>query len=601
MAKKTKPNGKSVVARSVRVKSSDAANAGSRLESGCANGKADDVVEPRNRAQLAEWLSRVLDVRFPLKAMIEGHHTPLDYLTHAFFEGVRFAPDGVTPLAASAASVDCVVWANRGGGKTFLGAIATLLDLLYKPGIEIRILAGSMDQARRMDRHLRRLVGLGAGGDRNEWIRDQVKKQTDRRIVMANGSEVELLAQSETSVRGTRVQKLRCDEVELFKREVWEAAQLTTRSKECGGKEVRGAVECLSTMQRPYGIMHNLIGEARAGKRALFKWGVADVLERCGDEHRCEWRIDGGVVSEAGSEERDVGRVFSLPVLIPSGREISLVPSPPSSPEVRDQPEVRRCPLFSECAGRAKDNARNPGGHIAVSDAIRMKSRVSEACWASEMLCLHPKRTDAVIPEFDVKMHVFEGEANTENRRLIAGMDFGYRAPTVILWALLDVDGVVRVVDERSEREVVMAEHVGALKAGRGRRERPWGRVAWASVDPAGNAANSQTRESDIDLIRKAGVEVRSRRSKVSEGLELIRARLKPAAGEDGAPARPRLFIHRRCATLIESLERYHYDPDRPYKEAPVKDGFDHAVDALRYLLLGVDRKHETKALSYTS
>ena len=39
-----------------------------------------------------------------------------------------------------------------------------------------------------------------------------------------------VLAQSQRSVRGLRVQKLRCDEVELFDPAVWEAAQLTTRS-----------------------------------------------------------------------------------------------------------------------------------------------------------------------------------------------------------------------------------------------------------------------------------------------------------------------------------------------------------------------------------
>ena len=41
---------------------------------------------------------------------------------------------------------DAVVWANRGGGKTMLGAAATLLDLLFKPGIDIRILGGSRAQ-----------------------------------------------------------------------------------------------------------------------------------------------------------------------------------------------------------------------------------------------------------------------------------------------------------------------------------------------------------------------------------------------------------------------------------------------------------------------
>jgi hypothetical protein len=65
----------------------------------------------------------------------------------------------------------------------------------------------------------------------------------------------------------------------------------------------------------------------------------------------------------------------------------------------------------------------------------------------------------------------------------------------------------------------------------------------------------------------------------------MIRARLRPASGP------PRLFIHARCARLIESLERFRYTKDSPYSEVPLKgEGYDHAVDALRYLVQAVDR-----------
>lgn len=37
--------------------------------------------------------------------------------------------------------------------------------------------------------------------------------------------------------------------------------------------------------------------------------------------------------------------------------------------------------------------------------------------------------------------------------------------------------------------------------------------------------------------------------------------------------------MHARCEKLIESLERYHYDPAKPESTDPVKDGLDHAVD----------------------
>ena len=136
----------------------------------------------------------------------------------------------------------------------------------------------------------------GAGHPDGAIVRVGLFK-TDRDLLffedIANGSSVEILAQSETSVRGTRVQKLRCDEVEMFDRDVWEAAQLVTRSTDItldDGRtiEVRGSIECLSTMHRPYGLMHAVVQEAREGGRSLFRWGVVDALEVCADDRPCE-------------------------------------------------------------------------------------------------------------------------------------------------------------------------------------------------------------------------------------------------------------------------------------------------------------------------
>ena len=229
------------------------------------------VVRPQTPNQLHEWLRCVLGVEVPRAPTEPGSSAPFDYLCHAFFEGA--APE----------SPDGVVWANRGGGKTFYAAVATLLDLAFKPGIEVRILGGSLEQSGRAYEHLRRLF-------EREEMRGLVDGAiTERRLRLRNGSRAEILAQSEASVRGTRPQKLRCDEVDLFDPEVWEAAQLTTRSRVCGEGAgavlVRGAVEAIGTMHRPRGLMASL---TRAGNgRRVFRWGFVDVLERCPQERAC--------------------------------------------------------------------------------------------------------------------------------------------------------------------------------------------------------------------------------------------------------------------------------------------------------------------------
>jgi len=505
--------------------------------------KNADVGEaPRTPDELHAWLHETIGLTTPRSALITTHDTPFDYLAHTFFEtgGVR----------------DCVVWANRGGGKTFLGAVATMLDLVFKPGIEVRILGGSMDQSRRMHAHLRRLFDPRTSEVLAGMVRGRVG---ERRLVLNNGSEVELLAQSHTSVRGTRVQKLRCDEVDLFHPDVWEAAQLVTRSKQCGQTHVAGAVECLSTMHRPFGVMHKLVAEARGGSRRLLRWGVVDVLAHCPGERAC---------STLGPEAESA----TVDAIDPS----------------------LACPLWRECRGRAKRRVPEKAGHISIDDAVSMKRRVSQATWEAEMLCLRPRRTDAVLPEFDPGVHVLPeaGESGVGDGAdlWVGGMDFGFRAPTVVLLARVDASGVLVIEHERCEEGVVLDAHIGAIRAGLGAGAPV---PAWIGVDPAGACANDQTGESNVAALRRAGFKVCTRAMTIQAGLSLVRARLRPASGP------VTLFVRARCRRLIESLEKYHYPPENPQSLAPVKDGSDHCVDALRYLVQNLDRPVRTVHANY--
>ncbi len=49
---------------------------------------------------------------------------------------------------------------------------------------------------------------------------------------------------------------------------------------------------------------------------------------------------------------------------------------------------------------------------------------------------------------------------------------------------------------------------------------------------------------------------------------------------------RPRLLVHPRCVNLIREIEGYHWEPGR---DVPHKEN-DHAVDALRYMVMSIDR-----------
>lgn len=508
---------------------------------------------PTTRDALHAFLRDTLGIAAPRAPLVEGRSAPFDYIAHAFFEGFNAFPTRGDEERPDAPSPDALVWANRGGGKTFLAAVATALDLVFKPGVEVRLLGGSREQSRRMYAHLRALFA-------REPLALMVDgRVTEQRLRLVNGSCAEILSQSHTSVRGARVQKLRCDEVELFDESVWEAAQLVTQSRTvqtpAGPLRVRGAVEALSTLHVPLGLMHRLIAEAheRAGEpgaRRVFRWGFADVLEHCHDRHSCHG---------------------------PAGE----------------------CPLWRECAGRAKIARAGGAGHLSIDDAIAMKRRVALATWSAEMQCERPTRADAVLPEFEPDTHIFgdprEARASPgAGEVMLGGMDFGFRAPAVVLWATLSEDGVLRIVDERVRPGVIVAAHARAILGADEGGESHWPTPRWIGVDPAGRQRSDQTGKSPSQVLREAGLRVRDRPFSVRDGLTMIRARLAPA---DGGPT---LFVHARCRALIGALQSYRYERAGDGPPSPRKDGPDHAVDALRYLVQNLDASSfETRGANY--
>ena len=160
---------------------------------------------PKTRAGLQRATKALLGVTFPQKAICPHHNSPMDYLEASFLR-----------------EEDLLVWANRGGGKTMLAAAATLLDALYRAPIKIRVLGGSFDQSDRLGEYIREFVNR-----RPELLDGSIRRD---RVKIRGGSEIRMLAQSQRAVRGQHVQKIRCDEVDLFDSEVWEAVQVATRS-----------------------------------------------------------------------------------------------------------------------------------------------------------------------------------------------------------------------------------------------------------------------------------------------------------------------------------------------------------------------------------
>ncbi len=338
---------------------------------------------PRSKRQMLDYVKVFLGSSVPDKAMCPGHSTPADYLWHAFN----------CEAESSLANGDCVVWANRGGGKTRIAAIATLLDCVFKGGVEVRVLAGSLDQGSRMYEYL---AGFVTGGF-EDMLSSPMRKSE---MQFSNGSKVEVLTQSAKSVRGCHIHKLRCDEVEMFDKEVFEAAQFITQSTD--GK--KAAMEIASTMHRPYGLMQEVVAGAMAAKIPVFKWCLWEVIERC-------------VGGNCG-----------------------------------------RCPLSEDCRGRAKEAV----GYYRIDDAISQMRRSSRQSWQAEVLCERPLNDNLVFGDFSRGLHVRPLDFDPQ-LPLYRAIDFGFVNPFVCLWIQTDYEGTVRVIREYQQSRRTITDNAAQI------------------------------------------------------------------------------------------------------------------------------------------
>jgi len=460
---------------------------------------------PTDRAGLARFIRRHFGLSVPDRAVCPNHQSPMDYLAASFLE-----------------QRDLLVWANRGGGKTFLAAIATLMDALCHGPLKVNVLGGSFDQSDRLAEYIREALASQPDMIAGRGTRTKVRTVT--------GSVIQMLAQSQTAVRGQHVQKIRCDEVDLFDAEVWRAVQFATRSV----KGTRGSIEVISTLHRSGGLMQTLVDQARAGQLIgsggyrLIQWCLWEVIERCPPTRQCHG-----------------------------------------------------CPLAEDCRGVARDAC----GFFAIDDAIAIKARSSRAAWEAEMLCLGVRRDWLVFPEFDPMRHTANVNY-TGDRPLYRAIDFGYRNPMVCLWLQVMADGTVHVLDEYVASRRALPEHAQEILA------RDMAPAAATYVDPAGRQKEATSGAACTDMLAAAGIPCTCRGSTIAEGLELVRAWLSPAGGGT------RLLIHPRCRQVIESFNNYHYPPPDAIgeRDKPVKDGPDHAIDALRYFF--INRMHPNVAVA---
>lgn len=169
-------------------------------------------------------------------------------------------------------------------------------------------------------------------------------------------------------------------------------------------------------------------------------------------------------------------------------------------------------------------------------------------------------------------------------------IDFGYTNPFVCKWYAKDNDGRLYVYREIYKTKTLVEDHALLIKKlsrwGEARGE-PYPREVVADHDAEGRGT----------FERHTGLYTRAARKSVSDGIQAVATRLRPAG--DG---KPRLLYFENCLVerdtelaklkrptcSIEEFDTYIWDPSAKKGEQPKKQD-DHGMDADRYMIAYFD------------
>jgi len=174
-----------------------------------------------------------------------------------------------------------------------------------------------------------------------------------------------------------------------------------------------------------------------------------------------------------------------------------------------------------------------------------------------------------VFPDFDFRRHVPDPFTPPALHFVYGGIDIGTADPTVLLVGGMDKQGGIWILDEYYERRARFDDWADLA----GTWDKKWSVREWR-VDS----------DLTVRMMRHAGLRAKTP-YKASDSANTTINFINQKFAKD------ELHISPKCKNLIRELETYHHKEDTSGEEAPIlgtiKTGQDdHAVDALRYLIL---------------
>lgn len=496
-------------------------------------------IPPGDPRALWHWIKLHSGIHVARNTVCSGHHAPWEFLKTMYFDRPKVS----------------LALGGRGSGKSFLTALGTHLMSRWNPHHRVRVLGGSLAQSQQIYeamRHIVREIDQRMGPDHQEF-----QSLLKNRGVYHNGSEIMILAASNTSVRGPHVPTLLLDEVDEIPTDLRESAMGMCMNL----NNLPASVVMTSTWHRVGGPMTELVARGESGEFPFFRFCIFEVLERCPSSR--------------------------------SGPKLELCPN---------------CPLVQWChdvRDGGPPRAKRADGHYAIDSVIQKLQCVSRRVFEADYLCLGPRTDGLWFSEFSRHLHVSPKAEYQVAIPVHLGLDSGVftggvlyqihwrQAPESPPNAGHQIRPNAGYQIRRSQAPRMVPEiHVFAefltegLSAERNARllldqiqTLCNGRVDHSWTDPAGGARNP-IGPTVIAEYERVGVRLNPWPiGSVVDSLARLESLLSPAQGP------PRLVIHPRCELLIQAFENYRRakragqwrdwpeDPQHPHEDL---------IDALR-------------------
>lgn len=446
-------------------------------------------------------MARVHGLKVPIHPVCCGHQSPGRMLAQLVYDRPGM-----------------VLWQGpRGGGKSLLSGYSIYASASKHDRFSAKILGGSLAQSRQIYEALETFRDA-----RPEF--DTIAELLKTEALFFNGSKVEMLTASPTSVRGPHVPQLHLDEVDEIEEDIRESAMGMAMAK----GNLRSSVVMTSTWHRISGPMATLVKRGQDGEFPVGIFCAFDILERCPDER--------------------------------SG------PAP-------EYPGCMTCPIKRWCHDdrdrhpQGLPKAKRSCGHYSIDSLCDKTYGVSDRVFESDYLCKEPRARGMWFTGYDDALHCTDAAEYIRSVDYHVAIDPGVHTGAVLFQKRQSWDGThveinvfgdyyaentdgTLTAEENGRRIAALAEELTGLPIGSAR----------VSMDPASRQRSSSGHVTVGEYQRAYCVGrdntiepwpyIGPGRPKV-DTLQLIEALLQSAAGTVG------LRIHPRCRHLRSALKSY--------------------------------------------